>query len=265
MTQRIDLSRPLSPVLAHACLGILILHVLISAYAMEDPSSAVAIGTQAVFYFVMAVILFGVQSSRLEFVACVALVGAASIARVFVAPEELIVQAAADVALVVSGALVLIKAIQRMLQAAVVTAALISAAVTVYLLAGVIWTIGFHALETLHPESFVISGRSVPVNAGELTYFSFVTLTTLGYGDIRPATPIAGSLATLEAVFGQVFFVVLLGRLVSLHIAQGHRSHAGHHGVDAADHIEQTRNTSRSRSEERRVGKECRSRWSPYH
>lgn len=234
MKKRTDPSRPLPPVLAHSCLGIVIAHVLMSAYAMEDPTSLIAIVTQAVFYLVLAVILFGVQSSRLEFIACVVLIGAATIARVSFAPKEQIVNAAADVALASGGTLVLIKAIQRMLHAAVVTPALISAAVTVYLLAGVIWTIGFHALETLHPESFVISGRVAPINAGELSYFSFVTLTTLGYGDVSPATPIARSLATFEAVFGQVFLVVLLGRLVSLHIAQGHPSHVGHleHATD---------------------------------
>ncbi|MEM9167983.1 MAG: potassium channel family protein [Planctomycetota bacterium] len=222
MKKRTDLPRPLPPVLAHSCLGLVITHVLISAYAMEDPTSLIAIVTQAVFYLILAAILFGVQSSRLEFTACVVLIGAATIARVFFAPDEQIVQAAADVALVAVGTLVLIKAVQRMLHTSVVTPALISAAVTVYLLAGVIWTIGFHALETLHPESFVVSGRAAPINAGELSYFSFVTLTTLGYGDVSPATPIARSMATLEAVFGQVFLVVLLGRLVSLHIAQRH-------------------------------------------
>ncbi|MEO1585304.1 MAG: potassium channel family protein, partial [Planctomycetota bacterium] len=80
-----------------------------------------------------------------------------------------------------------------------------------------------------------------PINAGELSYFSFVTLTTLGYGDVSPATPIARSLATLEAVFGQVFLVVLLGRLVSLHIAQGHSPHVGH--------LQQATDTPRSSNE----------------
>ena len=229
------------PVLAHGCLGIVVAHVLTSPYAMEDPSSAVSISTQAAFYVILAIILFGVRSSRLEFIVCVTLIGSSTITRVAFAPEARIVQAAADIALAAGGTLVLIKAIQRMLHAYVVTPALISAAVMVYLLAGVIWTIGFHARETLHPASFIISGQSGPVNAGELSYFSFVTLTTLGYGDVSPATPVARSLATLEAVFGQVFLVVLLGRLVSLHIAQRHPSYVGH--------LEDATNTPRASSE----------------
>ncbi len=235
MTKRADLLRPLPPILAHGSLGIVIAHVLVSGYAMEDPTSKIAICTQAVFYLIMALILFGVHSSRFEFVVCIVLVGSATLARLFSSPDAQIVQAAADLALVAGGSLVLIKAIQRMLQTLVVTPALISAAITVYLLSGVLWTIGFHALETIQPGSFVSSGSSTPMSAGELSYFSFVTLTTLGYGDISATTPVARSLATLEAVFGQVFLVVLLGRLVSLHIAHGHKSRAGDLKVVSSD------------------------------
>jgi hypothetical protein len=52
----------------------------------------------------------------------------------------------------------------------------------------------------------------------DLTYFSFVTLTTLGYGDITPATTFAQSLVTLEALTGQLYLAILVARLVALHI-----------------------------------------------
>ena len=51
-------------------------------------------------------------------------------------------------------------------------------------------------------------------------YYSFVTLTTLGYGDISPASSMARMLAAIEAVVGQVYLTVLVARLVGLHIAQ---------------------------------------------
>ena len=51
-----------------------------------------------------------------------------------------------------------------------------------------------------------------------ISYFSYVTLTTLGYGDIGPLTPAARSLVTLEALLGQLFIAVLIARLVALHI-----------------------------------------------
>lgn len=52
----------------------------------------------------------------------------------------------------------------------------------------------------------------------QLRYFSFATLTTLGFGDILPRTPVARVLATLEAVTGQIYLTVLIARLVGLHI-----------------------------------------------
>ena len=50
-------------------------------------------------------------------------------------------------------------------------------------------------------------------------YFSFVTLTTLGYGDIAPVTPLARSLAVLVAVTGQLFVAVMLARVVALYVS----------------------------------------------
>jgi hypothetical protein len=49
-------------------------------------------------------------------------------------------------------------------------------------------------------------------------YFSFTTLTTLGYGDILPVSPVARSLATSEALFGQLYPAVMIARLISLEI-----------------------------------------------
>jgi hypothetical protein len=53
-----------------------------------------------------------------------------------------------------------------------------------------------------------------------LLYFSFSTLTTAGYGDIVPIHPLARALANLEAITGQLYIVLLIGRLLSLHLAQ---------------------------------------------
>ena len=58
-----------------------------------------------------------------------------------------------------------------------------------------------------------------------LLYFSFVTLTTLGFGDITPVSPLAQTLTWLEAVAGQLYLAILLARLVSLHVAA--RIHRG--------------------------------------
>ena len=54
----------------------------------------------------------------------------------------------------------------------------------------------------------------------ELMYFSFSTMTTAGYGDIVPIHPLARSMANAEAIVGQLYIVLLIGRLLTLHLAQ---------------------------------------------
>lgn len=103
----------------------------------------------------------------------------------------------------------------------------ISGAVTAYLIFGLIWAMMFSMLHRRAPGSFAgiphDSVSDVSANAeseiGPFTYYSFVTLTTLGYGDIAPVSPAARTLSWLEAVTGQIYLTVLVARLVGLHIA----------------------------------------------
>ena len=88
------------------------------------------------------------------------------------------------------------------------------AALSAYLLAGVFFGSFYWVLEEIQPGSFTLSGDFFPSSA---IYFSFVTLATLGYGDIVPRTDIARGLAVLEGVGGQLFLAVLIARLVSLY------------------------------------------------
>ena len=90
----------------------------------------------------------------------------------------------------------------------------ISAALCVYLLAGVGFGCIFGAVEAAAPGS--LAGAR-PVDLMSAVYFSFVTLSTLGYGDIAPLAPAARALAILEAVFGQLYLAVLVARLVTLY------------------------------------------------
>ena len=96
-------------------------------------------------------------------------------------------------------------------------------AVLLYLIIGLIFVAlyGFVALRT--PQAFT----NLPelhgdfAIAGNLIYFSFVTLTTTGYGDIAPLHPYARSLANVEAIIGQIYPATLLARLVTLELSQG--------------------------------------------
>jgi len=108
------------------------------------------------------------------------------------------------------------------LRAEKVTTDTIHAAICVYLLMGVTWALLYSVMEGIRPESFVIaqgqfSGATDYVP--HFLYYSFVTLTTLGFGDITPLTPAAKSFSYMEAVTGQIYIAVLIARLVGLHIA----------------------------------------------
>lgn len=93
-------------------------------------------------------------------------------------------------------------------------------AASAYLLLGFVWALLYTLLERLQPGSFshvAGPGASDAATLVDLLYFSFVTLTTLGYGDIGPLTARARSLAILEAITGVLFVAVLIARLVGMY------------------------------------------------
>lgn len=102
-------------------------------------------------------------------------------------------------------------------------------ATCVYLLLGVVWASIFTLLELTSPGSFFgLSGMDPTLNYSEkvqmlfesLFFYSYITLTTLGYGNIYPANNVASALASAEAIVGQLYLTILVARLVGLHIAQ---------------------------------------------
>jgi Ion channel len=98
-------------------------------------------------------------------------------------------------------------------------------AICAYLLLGYAWTFAYSLIEELQPGSFVSTMSTMPADlvgrVMQLRYFSFVTLATVGYGDIVPHTPAARTMALLEAMLGQFYLVALIGRLIGLHIVHG--------------------------------------------
>ncbi|PWV54938.1 potassium channel family protein [Nocardiopsis sp. L17-MgMaSL7] len=96
---------------------------------------------------------------------------------------------------------------------------LIMAAVCAYLLLGGVFAALFGIVEALWPGSFEDSLSSgTAVDWQDLTYLSFVTLVTLGYGDLVPVTPWARSLATAEAVAGTLFLTTVIARIVGAYV-----------------------------------------------
>ena len=108
-----------------------------------------------------------------------------------------------------------------------VTRDLIVGAAVVYLFMALMWTFIFVVVETLHPGSFNLPEGQGFEATRQFVYYSFVTLTTLGYGDITPISSLARSLCVLEAVIGQLYLVVQVAWLVGVHVSQSMLKRAG--------------------------------------
>ncbi len=115
--------------------------------------------------------------------------------------------------------------LRHVLTAGAVDADRLYAVCAVYLLAAMAWAFAYSTVELVSPGSFSLgpTAQSGGV-AGPLIYFSMVTLTTLGYGDISPISGFARALASLEAALGQIYLAVLVARLLGFQMATGESS-----------------------------------------
>ncbi len=96
----------------------------------------------------------------------------------------------------------------------------IYAAILLYLLAALLWAFVYTFLELIEPASFNIDLNQSQDYMLVFQYFSFVTITTLGYGDISPVTEVARAFAILEAVVGQLYLVVVVAWLVGMYVSK---------------------------------------------
>jgi len=106
------------------------------------------------------------------------------------------------------------------LRAPSVTTEVLCASISAYLMLGLMWTMAYWLVDQLTPGgafSFNTNAGSRSMNGFNGFYFSFITLSTVGYGDITPVSRIARWLAAMEAMTGLLYVAVLIARLVSLY------------------------------------------------
>jgi hypothetical protein len=181
------------------------------------PGTNRSLATDAVFALVLLTGVLALSERglawRLLMAATLVAVGVL-LANSMVAVPEPVVRAAE----LVSVLLLLLVVLGQTFRAGPMTAHRIQGGIAGYLLLGLLWAQAYALVETLYPGAF--SG-AITVAGGHRgwMYFSFVTLTTVGYGDILPVHPAARSLAMLEAVTGPLYIAILLARLVSLAMA----------------------------------------------
>jgi hypothetical protein len=96
----------------------------------------------------------------------------------------------------------------------------IQGSVVVFIIIGIVWAFLYTSLELVWPDAFTstIPGHSVSNSFPEFLYFSFVTLTTLGFGDMVPIYPVAKSMVMFEGMIGLLYPVIMIARLVSLEV-----------------------------------------------
>jgi hypothetical protein len=134
-------------------------------------------------------------------------------------PEMLIYVMARGAGLLFIG-FVVVELLRFIVYAPRVDSEVLCAAVAAYLLSGLAWSLAYALVGRLDPNSFVFtlgpkSGESMNGFTG--LYFSFITLSTVGYGDIIPVSGVARMLAIVEAMFGMFYVTLLIARLVSLY------------------------------------------------
>ena len=106
------------------------------------------------------------------------------------------------------------------LRAPSVTTEVLCASISAYLMLGLMWTMAYWLVDQLTPGgafSFNTNAGTRSMNGFNGFYFSFITLSTVGYGDITPVSRIARWLAAMEAMTGLLYVAVLIARLVSLY------------------------------------------------
>src|SRR5882757_9670330 len=117
-------------------------------------------------------------------------------------------------------AFVVANLLRFVLRAPSVNADVLCASISAYLMLGLMWTLAYWLVDQLTPEgafSFNTNAGTHSMNGFNAFYFSFVTLSTVGYGDITPVSKVARMLAAMEAMTGLLYMAILIARLVALY------------------------------------------------
>ncbi|HSR13569.1 MAG TPA: potassium channel family protein [Thermodesulfobacteriota bacterium] len=118
---------------------------------------------------------------------------------------------------------ILVVILSHLLQAREVTADTITGAACAYFLIGLAWSYVYFVLESFSPGSFTFAREDESAVLNIFIYFSFITLATVGYGDVTPVSSPARSLVVLEAVLGQLFVAITISMLVGSYLSRSRK------------------------------------------
>jgi hypothetical protein len=217
-------SRLAKPWASEASLTVMLIFLVINVVLIY-PLSAAGITGHVVFGIGFGLVLVsGIAATAQNTIAlvvftCIALASAAIHWARFADPSPTLQLLDLGASLISSGMLSAVVLIQ-VFRDGEVTTHRVQGAVAVYLLLAMTWSFAYALVAALDPNAFQESGvpNTSEVDNHRYMYFSFVTLTTLGLGDILPMSPMARLLVILESIIGQLFPVILIARLVSLEL-----------------------------------------------
>jgi hypothetical protein len=197
-------------------LGVLILNILISPFLDRRGSLIETMLMTLVLLFAVLSIAGGRRA-----MVGVVLVAPAALGEwlIFWRPETLIYVMTRGAGLLFIG-FVVVQLLRFIVYAPRVDSEVLCAAVAGYLLSGLAWSLAYALVSRLDANSFVFTlgpKFSESMNGFTALYFSFVTLSTVGYGEIIPVSGMARMLAIVEAMFGMFYVTLLIARLVSLY------------------------------------------------
>jgi voltage-gated potassium channel Kch len=198
--------------------------VVVSSFVIAPLTKPAGVGNAVLVSAYLALLVSGIAAvprtgKAIYVISALALTSFAARAATFFVPGDV-----SEVGRKLTGAmfalLLAVVVFERIFRAGHVTVHRISGAVAAYLLIGLVFAYLYDAIEIMAPGSFHFATPELRniLLADPMTYFSFTTLTTVGYGDITPRTPLSQSLANLEALIGQLFPTILIARLVALEL-----------------------------------------------
>jgi hypothetical protein len=198
----------------------LILNIVVSPFVDQFPGGFLVEGALLTLVFLSALLAVG---GRLR-----TLVGGLLVALALVGEwlnywrPDLPVSAVAHGSGVLFLAFIVVEFLRFIVRAPRVDFGVLSAGIATYLMLGLLWSLAYILVDGLVPNSFVFTVGPVSshsMNHFNALYFSFTTLSTVGFGDIVPVSGLARMLAMAEAVFGMFYVTLLIARLVALYSA----------------------------------------------
>lgn len=194
--------------------------LLCITYPISELSTTAALLYASLYLVLTGSSIYLVSGNRLLLIGSVlltiaiAVTGGITIASNFTAP--LWIQLTWNASVFAQLLLILALLITFIIQSETVSREVIYAAIAIYFILAAFFALAYSVLESLVPGAFV-SSSGAAITWQRLTYFSLVTISTLGYGDIVPVAGAAQSLSAMEASIGTLYIAILIGRFVSLY------------------------------------------------